>query len=82
LVLATAGAASLDLDASTAAGGIYTTAILHGGVVWTAGEDSQMTIGVTPVVGLGRLRHAALTDVVSIGHGIFHVVAVKSNGAV
>jgi alpha-tubulin suppressor-like RCC1 family protein len=82
LVLASAGAVSLDLDASTAAGGLYTTAILHGGVVWTAGENSQMTIGVTPVVGLGRLRHAALTNVVSVGHGLYHVVAVTSGGAV
>jgi alpha-tubulin suppressor-like RCC1 family protein len=84
LVLASAGVASLDVQASAgAAGGLYTTVLLlPDNTIWTAGENTVGTIGVTPVVGSGRVRHNALTGVVSIGHGLLHAVAVTSTGAV
>ena len=37
---------------------------------------------MTPVVGSGRVRHHALSGVVSIAHGVRHAVAVTSTGAV
>jgi alpha-tubulin suppressor-like RCC1 family protein len=84
LVLATAGAASLEAQVSPGAGGgaFTTVVLLADGTVWTAGENTFDTIGVTPVVGSGRVRHQVLTDVVSIAHGLRHVVAVTSNGDV
>jgi alpha-tubulin suppressor-like RCC1 family protein len=84
LVLASAGAASLDLQAANGAGGgLYTTVVLLAdGTVWTAGENTLGTIGVTPVVGSGRVRHNALSGVVSIAHGLGHVVAVTSSNTV
>jgi alpha-tubulin suppressor-like RCC1 family protein len=83
-MLASAGAASLDLQASTGAGGgLHTTVVLLAdGTVWTAGENTFGTIGVTPVVGSGRVRHNALSGVVSVAHGLRHAVAVTSTGAV
>jgi alpha-tubulin suppressor-like RCC1 family protein len=82
-VLAAIGMTPLTLDAQIAGGGNDSSAVmLPNGDVWTAGRNASNTMGVTTLVGSGRVRHLAFTGATSMAHGVSHVVALTSTGDV